>query len=86
MKTLIFFILIQFVINKRIHPSDYCIDSNGCSREYHYKCWNNLCSKARLGCQGLKLWTFFKNSLEIKNFDIEHGIYFRSVSQYLFSN
>lgn len=56
MKIFILLIVIQFASNKRIQPIDYCFDLKGCSKQYHYKCSENLCSKNKLSCQSLKLW------------------------------
>ncbi len=67
MKIIVILLLIQFVTNKSINFKDYCFDSNGCSKEYHYRCSENLCSKNKLSCQGLKLWRLIIDRFQSEN-------------------
>jgi hypothetical protein len=79
MKVIIFFLLIQFVLNKRIQESNYCFDSKGCSKEYHFKCSGNVCSKNKLSCQSLKLWAIAKNHINTEKANRTFGIFFQMI-------
>jgi hypothetical protein len=81
MRVFIFLILIQFVINIRIQQSDYCFDSTLCSKEYHYKCSEYLCSKNELSCKGLKLWVLIKNHKKNEKDDTAFEKFFKTIKK-----
>ena len=81
MKIFLFFILIQFVVNKRIESSDYCIDSKGFSKEYLYKCSDNLYSINELTCYQYKLWAMIRNLITIKNMNRKFKKFFKSIKK-----
>ena len=63
MKKLIFFLLIQFVINNTIYQYDFCFEQEACTGKHDFSCLSGLCSRDALSCQSLKLWAIINNHI-----------------------
>lgn len=79
MKIKVIILLVQFICaNKIIKQSDFCFGKE-CTGEYNYTCTEGFCSKDRLSCQELKLWSIISSHIRNERADRALDLFLRLI-------